>query len=61
MERTNFERFTEPDEQKSFGFDYEGIEILEGDEYFEMENGKVQVDDIEKYARKYFETKVAEL
>lgn len=61
MERTNFERFTEPDEQKTFGFDYKGIEILEGDEYFETENGKVQVNDIEKYAGKYFETKVAEL
>ena len=51
MNRTNFERFLEPDEPQVFGSDWEGNEIYEGDEYVETELDLVRFEDIPKFVK----------
>ena len=51
MNRTNFERFLEPDEPQVFGSDWEGNEIYEGDEYVETEMGLVRLEDIPRFVK----------
>ena len=59
MNRTNFERFLEPDEPRVFGSDWEGNEIYEGDEYVETEMGLVRLDDIPRFVKETQKVMVA--
>ena len=59
MNRTNFERFLEPDEQQVFGSDWEGNEIYEGDEYVETEMGLVRLEDIPRFVKETQKVMVA--
>nr|WP_319218627.1 hypothetical protein [uncultured Trichococcus sp.] len=59
MNRTNFERFLEPDESQVFGSDWEGNEIYEGDEYVETEMGLVRLEDIPRFVKETQKVMVA--
>ena len=59
MNRTNFERFLEPDESQVFGSDWEGNEIYEGDEYVETEMWLVRLEDIPRFVKETQKVMVA--
>ena len=59
MNRTNFERFLEPEEAQVFGSDWEGNEIYEGDEYVETELGLVRMEDIPRFVKETQKVMVA--
>lgn len=47
-------QYLEPEEEKSFGKDWDGNDIYEGDEYFDIDGELVKVEDAEKYLRTVF-------
>lgn len=59
MNRTDFERFLEPEEPKIVGRDWQSEPIYEGDEYVETEYGYVLFDEITDYLRSNQLVKVA--
>ena len=42
-------QYLEPEEEKSFGKDWDGNDIYEGDEYFDIDGELVKVEDAEEY------------
>lgn len=47
-------QYLELEEEKSFGKDWDGNDIYEGDEYFDIDGELVKVEDAEKYLRTVF-------
>ena len=52
-------QYLEPEEEKSFGKDWDGNDIYEGDEYFDIDGELVKVEDAEKYLRTVYVTRTA--
>lgn len=42
-------QYLEPEEEKSFGKDWHGNDIYDGDEYFDIDGELVKVEDAEEY------------
>lgn len=51
--------YLEQDEPKIFGTDWQGHEIYEGDEYYEIDGELVLVDELDDYAQERFERRTA--
>lgn len=51
--------YLEQDEPKTFGVDWKGHEIYEGDEYFQCNGEYVLVEDAEEYMNETYEKRVA--
>ena len=51
--------YLEQDEPKIFGTDWQGHEIYEGDEYFDIMGELVPVEELEEFIAERFERKTA--
>lgn len=51
--------YLEQDEPKVFGTDWQGHEIYEGDEFYEIDGELVLVDELDEYAQERFERRTA--
>lgn len=51
--------YLEQDEPKIFGTDWQGREIYEGDEFYEIDGELVLVDELDEYAQERFERRTA--
>ena len=52
-------QYLEPEESKSYGKDFKGDDILEGDEYFDADGEYVKVEDSEEYLHILYVKRIA--
>lgn len=52
-------QYLEPEDSKSFGTDWKGNDIYDGDEYFDIDGEYVKVEDSEEYLHILYVKKIA--
>lgn len=52
-------QYLEPEDSKSYGKDWNGNDIYDGDEYFDIDGELVKVEDAEEYLRTVYVTRTA--
>lgn len=52
-------QYLEPEDSKSYGKDWNGNDIYDGDEYFDIDGEYVKVEDAEEYLKTVYVTRTA--
>lgn len=52
-------QYLEPGDSKSYGKDWNGNDIYDGDEYFDIDGELVKVEDAEEYLKTVYVTRTA--